>query len=360
MIAEIWKGAAAPIGGGDLARAADRLGCDLAALRAVLEVEAAGRWFLGDGTVPRRFEPHALPPADRAALGWSGGWRESLALASGQRAALFARAYAANAEAAAGATSWGAPQVMGYHAPALGMVSAVAMAQAMADGAGAQLAAFVAYVEWAGAAPALRARDWLAFARIYNGSGQAATYAGRIAAAWHAATLEAATIAGGGGRSAEVLREGARGASVRQAQAALFIPVDGKFGPDTAAAVAAFQSRAGLPVDAVIGARTWRALRDRSVDQIRVAGVVASPRPIPRPRAIAGRVEVASAAIRDATGAIGAASGGARMIADAVGGIPPEILEPLGIAAAVALSAFGISAAVVYLRRGGRLPDVSA
>jgi peptidoglycan hydrolase-like protein with peptidoglycan-binding domain len=348
MIAEIWKGAAAPIGGGDLARAADRLGCDLAALRAVLEVEAAGRWFLGDGTLPRRFEPHALPPADRAALGWSGGWRESLALGSGQRAALFARAYAANAEAAAGATSWGAPQVMGYHAPALGMVSAVAMAQAMADGAGAQLAAFVAYVEWAGAAPALRARDWLAFARIYNGRGQAATYAGRIAAAWHAATLEAATIAGGGGRSAQVLREGARGASVRQAQAALGVRVDGRFGPETAAAASAFQGRAGLAVDGVIGAKTWGAMRDHEA----AAGWPDfAPSPVPRPRAIAGRVEVASGAIRDATGAIGAASGGLRMAADAVGGISPAILEPLGIAAAVALSAFAISAAVVYARR---------
>lgn len=353
MNAEIWKGAAAPLRAGAVEAAAARLGCDVPALRAVLAVEAAGRWFEGDGALPRRFEPHRLrgPAAD--ALGWSGGWRASLAVASGRRAAMFADAFAVDAEAAAAATSWGGPQIMGENAGLVGHVSALAMVAAMAAEAGAQLAAFVSYVEAVGAAAALRAHDWLTFAALYNGRGQAATYAAKIAAAWHAARIEAAAVAHGAAPAAEILREGSRGVSVREAQAALGIAQDGIFGPGMAAEVRAFQAGWDLPVDGMIGARTWAALRGRSV-ATRAMGRAASPLPVARPRTQAGRVEVAARAIRDASGTASAASVALRGVSEAVGGVPPAILGPIGIAAAVALSAFGVAAAVVYLRRSIR------
>ncbi len=69
------------------------------------------------------------------------------------------------------------------------------------------------------------------------------------------------------------LRQGDRGSGVRVMQHMLQvlaqfdngispIAVDGQFGPATAQAVRAFQSGAGLVVDAVVGPLTWRAMHD--------------------------------------------------------------------------------------------------
>ncbi|MFO0593780.1 MAG: peptidoglycan-binding protein [Myxococcaceae bacterium] len=65
--------------------------------------------------------------------------------------------------------------------------------------------------------------------------------------------------------SQPVLRQGARGAAVTSLQQKLRangfnVSVDGDFGPNTAAAVRAFQQRRGLTADGVVGPRTWAAL----------------------------------------------------------------------------------------------------
>ena len=62
-----------------------------------------------------------------------------------------------------------------------------------------------------------------------------------------------------------VLRRGAKGAEVRQVQAALVAlgystSVDGKFGPATAQAVKSFQASSGLTDDGVVGPATLSAL----------------------------------------------------------------------------------------------------
>lgn len=62
-----------------------------------------------------------------------------------------------------------------------------------------------------------------------------------------------------------VLRLKSRGAAVRELQKLLgthghALAVDGRFGPNTDAAVRAFQAQAGLDVDGVVGAKTWAAL----------------------------------------------------------------------------------------------------
>ena len=57
-----------------------------------------------------------------------------------------------------------------------------------------------------------------------------------------------------------VLERGDRGKSVRQLQAALEIPVDGVFGPQTEIAVKRFQKRKGLTADGVVGPATRDAL----------------------------------------------------------------------------------------------------
>src|SRR5215218_8430557 len=63
------------------------------------------------------------------------------------------------------------------------------------------------------------------------------------------------------GRTLSVeLHEGDTGTRVAQLQQLLGVDADGVFGPQTAAAVRAFQGRAGLTVDGVVGQSTWRAL----------------------------------------------------------------------------------------------------
>ncbi len=70
-----------------------------------------------------------------------------------------------------------------------------------------------------------------------------------------------------------VLQEGSRGRNVRELQyylnvVAYFnnalpsIPIDGIFGPQTTAAVRAFQQFYGLPVDGIVGEQTWNTLQD--------------------------------------------------------------------------------------------------
>ena len=66
-----WKGAARALSSRAFEQAARQLDCAPAALRAIWEVEAAGKGFRADGTLERRFEPHHMPGATL-------GWRDSL------------------------------------------------------------------------------------------------------------------------------------------------------------------------------------------------------------------------------------------------------------------------------------------
>jgi len=251
----------------DFAMAAARLGCEPAAIRAVWEVEAAGKHFLPDGSLVRRFEPHHFPPARWPDLGFSvrageAPWRASLRQSSED---MLRRAAVIDADAAMWAASWGAPQIMGFNHRDAGFESVRAMVEHMAAGAAQQLEAFVALVEGWDLASALRALDWRAFARRYNGGGQVDEYARRMEAAYRRHAGHAAPV---------VLRVGDRGEAVRRLQRALGLPDDGAFGPATLAAVKAAQAREGLAVDGVVGARTWDALR-------RAADVAPPPQPTP-------------------------------------------------------------------------------
>ena len=78
--------------------------------------------------------------------------------------------------AALESASWGAFQIMGFHATRLGYASVQAFAAAMAQDENAQFNAFVAFIE---ADPvlhkALKARKWKDFAAKYNGPSYART-----------------------------------------------------------------------------------------------------------------------------------------------------------------------------------------
>lgn len=249
-----WKGAAQPAASRDFVDAAEDLGCSVAALRAVWQVEASGSPFRRDGTLERRFEPHKLARPD-------GTYKTSMALSPSAREAKFAAAYARDPEDAMRATSWGGPQIMGFNHADAGYDSAGAMVRAMAASEGEQLRAFVRLIRSWGLAPALRAQDWRTFAARYNGNANVAVYAARMESAYQAQT---------GAASPVVLRSGDKGAAVRRLQDALGVNVDGSFGPETDRAVREFQRRAGLAVDGIVGKQTWAAIeRLQSVDPVK-------------------------------------------------------------------------------------------
>lgn len=254
---ELWKGRADPIGADDFKRAARSLNVSEAVIRAVFEVEASGRFYRADGTVERRFEPHHMPIKHWGGIGFAPGaktpWKASLAIKTADRERMFRKAHSLDPEAAMRATSWGAPQIMGFNAEAAGYHSAAAMVEDMANRSAAHLEAFAAFVRSQNLIAKLRAHDWTGFAAVYNGNGQAAAYGRKIEAAYQRHSGKA---------SAVVLRLGSEGQAVRDLQRALGIKIDGGFGPATEAAVKAFQQRHGLSADGVVGDKTWDALRE--------------------------------------------------------------------------------------------------
>lgn len=177
-----------------LAAAAKRLGVELAAIYAVNEVESAGSGFLATGKPKILFERHvmhqrlALPRVegdDQAALrrhadelaaqypalvntkpgGYIGGAAEHQRLAQ----ARMIDALCANESA-----SWGAFQIMGYHAERLGYDSVDEFVRLMSQDENQQFEAFVRFIEADPALlKALKGKKWAAFAKAYNGPAYA-------------------------------------------------------------------------------------------------------------------------------------------------------------------------------------------
>lgn len=245
-----YKGRAERASNAAFADAADALGVEAAVIRAIWEVESAGKPFRSDKSLTRRFEPHHMPGATT-------NWRDSLNLSSAKREAAFNAAWARDKEATADATSWGGPQIMGFNAESAGYPNALAMVRDMATGEDAQIAAFIALIQKWGLATKIRAHDWHGLAMRYNGSGQAAEYARRIEAAYRRHSGQSSPV---------VVRLGSRArAAIKEIQSAVGVPADGIFGGETEAAVKAFQSANGLVADGIVGARTWEALRRKRV-----------------------------------------------------------------------------------------------
>lgn len=165
----------------DLQAAADRLGVELACVKAVNAVESRGSGFLPDDRPIILLERHVAyrqaksvkMPVDTMALrypnlinqkrgGYSGGaaeWSRFDNLRSVTTQSI-----------AVESCSWGLFQIMGHHWNDLGYASADDFQQCMASREGAQLEAFIRFIE---ANPtllkALKSKKWADFARMYNG-----------------------------------------------------------------------------------------------------------------------------------------------------------------------------------------------
>ena len=255
-----FTGNPAPLSDTDFERAALVIGCSVAAVRAVAEVESQGG-FLPDGRPKILFERHKFHRFTSGAFSSAhpaisnpapGGY-----LGNAAEYGRLAEAIALDREAALKSASWGAFQIMGFNHTLAGHTSVESFVKAMVSGQSGQLDAFVSFIRKSGLSDELVRKDWAGFARGYNGKDYAKNrYDTKLAAAFTLHSL-------GGARtdnSRQVLRLGDTGSGVKLLQTALGLVIDGKFGPETNAAVVKLQKARGLHTDGVVGQRTWEKL----------------------------------------------------------------------------------------------------
>lgn len=159
---------------------------EYAGLKAVVEVEASGKGFIGD--VPKiLYEPHIMhrlltkknyitirnnlmkahPNLCYPRWGTYKYGSESIQHKRLEVASQF------NRDTALESCSWGLGQVMGFHWKSLGYESLQAFINDMYESEAKQLEAMIRFIKVNGLLLALKNKDWVKFARGYNGSGYA-------------------------------------------------------------------------------------------------------------------------------------------------------------------------------------------
>lgn len=159
---------------------------EYAGLKAVVEVEASGKGFIGD--VPKiLYEPHIMyrlltkknyitirnnlmkahPNLCYPRWGTYKYGAESIQHKRLEVASQF------NRDTALESCSWGLGQVMGFHWKSLGYESLQAFINDMYESEAKQLEAMIRFIRVNGLLLALKNKDWVKFARGYNGSGYA-------------------------------------------------------------------------------------------------------------------------------------------------------------------------------------------
>jgi hypothetical protein len=158
----------------DYEDAAESLGVEVAAIKAVCEVEAPKGGFLPSGHPTLLFERHKFSGFTNHAFdaqhpdisnkkrgGYIGGEAEW---------SRFMKANKLNPEAAIKSASWGKFQIMGFNFADCGFDDVHDFLAAMNESEGAQLKAFVALIKSWHLADELRAHRWADFAAAYNGA----------------------------------------------------------------------------------------------------------------------------------------------------------------------------------------------
>lgn len=260
-----FSGPAVLLQPGDIANAARDLGCLPEAVEAVRTVETGGTGFLSDGSGRPRILFEAKVFGDLTQHRWDATYPllstrvNNWKLYRGGAAEYDRLREACNicAVSAVEATSWGLFQVLGSNATALGYPDALTFAGEMAKSEGCQLEAFVRFCKVNRLDAALRALDWAAFARGYNGPAYAVNqYDTKLAAAFAHAR----------GNPGPYPRLGWTGDQVRSIQIRLNTMgfscgiADGQFGRATELAVRRMQSMFGMTVDGVCGPATMQKL----------------------------------------------------------------------------------------------------
>ena len=252
---------AVPLGASDLQTALNSLGADAAAVWALLAVESGQAGYLPDRRPQILFERavfhtrtngrYDATNPDISAPTW-GGYTGGAA-----EYGRLAQAYALSPNDALQSVSWGIAQVMGFNYSPSGFDSVNDYVQGSCASEGAQLQAFSSFLKHTGVAQALAQHDWNSVALHYNGPGQVAEYAGRLQSNY-AALSAPGKLPDLNVRAAQLYLRFLSG--VLKNPAINPAAIDGSQGPNTLAALHAFESMHGLPLSAEIDAGTVAAL----------------------------------------------------------------------------------------------------
>lgn len=186
----------------DFVNAAAALKCEIAAVKAVAEVEARGSGFLGDGRPKILFEAKYFSTLTKGVHDKlypnisSPVWRKELYLGGAKEYERLAEAMKLDANAALKSASWGAFQIMGRYHDMAGFDTVEGLVAAMFKGEAEHLNACVAFIQSKKLAKALQNKNWAAFAKGYNGAGYKDNdYDGKLAKAYakHAAPAKPAS-----------------------------------------------------------------------------------------------------------------------------------------------------------------------
>ncbi|MFN3473578.1 MAG: N-acetylmuramidase family protein [Blastomonas sp.] len=193
-LAENWDARSRPapaavakigLGPEDYAAAAKRLGCTVAQIRAVDDVESAGSGFLPDGRPKILFEAHWFDKFTGGKFRTSHSnlssakWNRSLYVGGAGEWDRLNRAIALDSVAALKSASAGRYQIMGFNHAAAGHATVEGFWNAMKRSERDHLDAFVSFIESKKLQDAVRQisnrhADNIPFAKGYNGAGYAA------------------------------------------------------------------------------------------------------------------------------------------------------------------------------------------
>ena len=159
----------------DFRDVAQSIGCEVAAVRAVVDVEASGSGFQNDGRPKILFEAHWFSEFTSGMYDRSHGsissrvWNRNLYIGGAGEWDRIYRALNLNRTAALRSASWGLGQVMGFNHRAAGYRDVETFVRDMHDSEGKQLAAMFNFIKTNRLDRFLINRDWAGFALRYNG-----------------------------------------------------------------------------------------------------------------------------------------------------------------------------------------------
>jgi hypothetical protein len=255
-MSDAFQGTAWALSSEGVAKAASSLGVHPAEIWTVLTVETSGCGYLSDRRPQILYERHKFHGHTKGKYSEHSDISHPSAGEYGKRGTFqysrLARAIALDRKAALLSASWGLGQIMGSNFAHAGFKNVEHMVDAMLHSEDEQLAATAAFLGHdKKLLSAMQSHDWAAFARKYNGPNYAINkYDVRLAD--HYKKLST-------GKLPDL--------NVRAAQLYLtylgFKPggVDGKAGPKTLEALAAFQKKHGYPVSSGMDQDTVAQLR---------------------------------------------------------------------------------------------------
>jgi hypothetical protein len=176
----------------DFTDAAQQLGCDVAAIKAVSEVESSGSGFFDSGRPCLLFEAHQFSKFSYHHFDESHPdissrkWDRSLYLGGEKEYDRLQKAMALDCRAALMSASYGRYQIMGFNYQAAGYDDVESYVRDMFASERNHLLAFARFIKSDNRLlKAIQSRDWPTFARYYNGPGYAENrYDQRLAAAY--------------------------------------------------------------------------------------------------------------------------------------------------------------------------------